>query len=359
MQSFIIAVSVALTAAGALPYLAQILRGDAKPRLATWFIWSLLAFISAAASFQAHQIPAAALTLATALECEWIVLLGFKKGDRSIDMMDILCLIGAGNCLVLLLFLKSPTTTVIATGLVNLLGTIPTLRHTWQKPYEEVWVTYGFYVLAEILTLFVADYSHPAAYIYPAFLLLEDTLLVLFILQSPNRRPASGTLPTLNWRAGLQIANASGIGNINPHLSPRLIVASVPVPGDIVQPGLTPAMAVPARAPADPPPPPPSYLPPSPPIAPGLPTIASPNSAAARVGAPFDFRIVATGNPVPTAINLLGTLPSGYNFANQGNGMAKIAGIASPDTQGTYPLSFSVTSPLGTISQSFVLTVVA
>jgi hypothetical protein len=266
-------------------------------------------------------------------------------------MMDILCLIGAGNCLVLLLFLKSPTTTVIATGLVNLLGTIPTLRHTWQKPYEEVWVTYGFYVLAEILTLFVADYSHPAAYIYPAFLLLEDTLLVLFILQSPNRRPASGTLPTLNWRAGLQIANASGIGNINPHLSPRLIVASVPVPGDIVQPGLTPAMAVPARAPADPPPPPPSYLPPSPPIAPGLPTIASPNSAAARVGAPFDFRIVATGNPVPTAINLLGTLPSGYNFANQGNGMAKIAGIASPDTQGTYPLSFSVTSPLGTISQ--------
>jgi hypothetical protein len=365
MEAFIIALSVALTAAAALPYLAQILRGEAKPRLATWFIWSLLAFIAASAAFQAHQLPAAALSLAQAFECEWIVLLGFKKGDRSIDTIDVLCIIGAANCLILLFFLKSPTATIIATSLVDLMGTIPTLRHTWRKPFEEVWSTYLLYVIAEILTLFIVDYSTPAAYIFPIFLLLEDGLLVVIIFLSPNRhRPINNTLPALNWRSGAQTNDGKNIGHINPHLTPRLIVAAVPAAGSVVQPGLAPAvtapspMAIPMPAPPTAPAPP-AYLPSSPPIAPGIPAIVSPGSVAARVGAPFDFRVVATGNPVPTAINISGTLPAGFDFVNQGDGTAKMSGTAMDGSQGTYPLSFSATSPQGTVSQSFVLTVAA
>jgi hypothetical protein len=189
MQSLIVTLSISITVVATVPYLIQVVRGEVKPRLATWFIWALLAFIGASASFIAHQGPAAAFTLATAIECEWVVIAGWKHGDRSFEPVDILSLIGALLCLVLLIFLRSPTLAVVAVALVSLIGTIPTFSHAWNKPYEETWLTYALFIPAEGLILVVANIDQPTSYIFPLYFLLQDLALAAMVALSPHRRP--------------------------------------------------------------------------------------------------------------------------------------------------------------------------
>jgi hypothetical protein len=55
-------ISSALTAFAALPYIVDIMRGRAKPRIASWGIWLVVQTVGTVSALAAGQLPTACYT---------------------------------------------------------------------------------------------------------------------------------------------------------------------------------------------------------------------------------------------------------------------------------------------------------
>lgn len=68
------------------------------------------------------------------------------------------------------------------------------------------------------------------------------------------------------------------------------------------------------------------------------------------------FQIMATGDPTPT-LTLLGTLPNGINFLDNGDGTATISGVPGPETEGDYAFTVIATNSEGVYAQALGMSV--
>jgi hypothetical protein len=187
MRSAVIILSSLFTVAATIPYLIEIVRGQTKPRVVTWFTWAIILSIGSAAAFTAHQIPAGVLMLSTSLEAAAVVVLGYKHGDRTFEKLDLICLCGAVTGLSLWMLLHSPALAVLATVLIDFTGALPTLKHSWHKPHEETLITYVLFSISNVLTLTVVNYRVFTSLAYPIYVFSIDLAIALFIFASPHR----------------------------------------------------------------------------------------------------------------------------------------------------------------------------
>lgn len=213
MRTLLISISCLLTLVSVIPYYRDIAKGKDKPRIATWLIWTILALIGGSASLVDRQIPAGIFTLATAVECGMVVVLGLKHGDHTFEKLDIFCLFAALASLCLWFLFKSPTIGVVVVLIADFIGSIPTFKHCWQKPYEETLLTYLLYVASEIVILSIADFNVFTSFAYPLFYFIEDATLSLFIIFSPNRRSVSLAFepgnPTVTAKSNNRLINTN------------------------------------------------------------------------------------------------------------------------------------------------------
>lgn len=167
-----------------VPYIRDTVKGKTKPNIVTWFTWSLLLGIGDAALFAAHQDHAAWLVAGDFIATFAVVIAGLKYGTAKIDLFDVACQIGAIVGLVLWLVFNSPLIAIIATVAIDFIGSLPTFRHSWLKPNEETSITYAFGVLATLLVLLSLKNYTLSGWIYPAYILFSNGLLVVIITYS-------------------------------------------------------------------------------------------------------------------------------------------------------------------------------
>ena len=86
------------------------------------------------------------------------------------------------------------------------------------------------------------------------------------------------------------------------------------------------------------------------------PKFTSSATATGTVGTAFSFKVTTSGTPVPT-ITKTGSLPSGVTFTANTDGTATISGTPADGWNGTYFLTITARNSLGSVQQSFVLTV--
>ncbi len=187
MKEVLIVLSGVVTIVAAVPYLIEILRGKAKPRIVSWFTWSLLTGIGCAAAFAEGQLASGVLLLCGTIEVLLIAILGFKHGDRKFEPLDIVCQIAALVGLLLWFVFNSPAIAVIAAVTIDLVGAIPTFKHSWLQPYEETWITYLLAGLGGGLTLLATTSWRITAVAYAAYILIVNLILAVIILASPHR----------------------------------------------------------------------------------------------------------------------------------------------------------------------------
>lgn len=195
MRELLIAASSILTLVSIVPYLRDILKGATKPRIVSWFTWSLLSAITSAAAFSAHQYPTAILMLSGAVETLTVVVLGWRLGDKKFEKIDVICQAGALGGLALWVTLGSPALAVITTTAIDLIGTVPTLVHSWRKPFEETWTTFLISTAAALCTLLVADNWHITSSLPPVYLLLINGAVgIIILLRRQTRRRNRGVV---------------------------------------------------------------------------------------------------------------------------------------------------------------------
>lgn len=191
MTTFLIVLSSVITVTAAIPYIVEILRGKAKPRVASWLTWAVLTGIACAAAFVDGQVPTGVLLLIATIGTALIAILGLKYGDHHFEKLDWWCLAGAGVGLLLWWIFNSPEVAVIAAVTIDLIGAIPTFKHSWLKPHEETWITFALSGLGAGITLAISGEWAITATAYPLYLVVANFALAACILASPNRKLAA------------------------------------------------------------------------------------------------------------------------------------------------------------------------
>ena len=86
------------------------------------------------------------------------------------------------------------------------------------------------------------------------------------------------------------------------------------------------------------------------------PAVTSATTATFTTAKSGTFKVTTSGTPAP-ALSHSGTLPSGVNFVDNGNGTATISGTPAAGTGGTYPVTITAMNSAGTVTQNFTLVV--
>lgn len=181
-KDIFIIISCALTAISVVPYVRDILKNKTKPRIVSWFIWMVLAFIAGFASLSDHQYAAAIFSLFTAFEVAFVCVLGaFYDGEKTVGRFDILCLMAAAAGLLLWYLFDSPSIAIIAVITVDLIASLPTVKHSWQRPFEETAITYFLGGLGATFVLFAIDKYKVTSVANPLYLIAINYTLTAVI----------------------------------------------------------------------------------------------------------------------------------------------------------------------------------
>ena len=193
MKDIFLVVSGVLTIVSAVPYIRDILRRTTKPRIVTWFNWSLLTGIATAAAIADNQWPSAVITGTATITTMSIALLGLRYGDTKIEPFDVVCQLAAILGLVLWVITNDPLIAIVITAVVDFIAALPTLRHSWLKPYEETSMAFVLGGIGGIFAVLALDNPSVSGLIYPFYIVCANLVLVYLIKFSPNQKPSKAS----------------------------------------------------------------------------------------------------------------------------------------------------------------------
>jgi hypothetical protein len=181
-QATLVLISFIIFIIGDIPYIIDILKKKTKPRIVSWAVWGTLGAISGFASLSDYQYPAAFLSFLGAVMIFIIIALGYKHGDRHFSALDIVCFIGSMCGLVLWYFSGSASLAILVVIGIDLIGTIPTVVHSWKKPHEETWITYASSAVGCVLIVMAASDWRVTSVAYPIYSIVCCVIFVWIIL---------------------------------------------------------------------------------------------------------------------------------------------------------------------------------
>lgn len=165
-----------------LPYVLAVVRRQTKPRIVSWFTWTLLLFISIAATAADHDWSAAALLLGDAVGTSAIVIAGLKYGDRHFERLDVVCQAAALVGIGLWFIFNSPLIAVVASVTIDFVGAVPSVKHCWQRPHEETALTFAMGSIGSLATLAALTPFRPTAVVYPMYLVIINGLFATIVV---------------------------------------------------------------------------------------------------------------------------------------------------------------------------------
>lgn len=182
MKTIFLVLSVLITLVAVVPYLRDILKGTTKPNLVSWITWSLLTGVATIAEFAAGEHVAAIFTGAACVETLAVVVFGLGKGFVKYTAFDVWCQVGALVGFALWWLFNSPAVAVMAAVTIDLIGALPTMRHSWLAPHEETWQTFALSGLGGCFALLALSSYNWTSLPYAVYIVLANVLMTGIIL---------------------------------------------------------------------------------------------------------------------------------------------------------------------------------
>lgn len=172
MSIFLVILSNFLSIVSTFPYLVGVVKGVIKPRIITWVIWSILTGVSCIASLFEGQFITMILLIVTTVLTSSVAILGWRHGDKQIKRLDIACFVCAIIGVIVWRLTSSPSLAVIVMLIADLMGGLPTLIHSWQKPNEEEWRAFSISAVGSLCTLIAVNSFKITAFAFPLYLVV-------------------------------------------------------------------------------------------------------------------------------------------------------------------------------------------
>lgn len=181
MKELIGVVAAIITFVAYAPYIRDAVRGKTRPHIFSWFIWSFVTFLVFALQFVAHGGPGTYTTLAAAILCTFIFLLGLKNGKRDITKFDVATFVVSLIATGVWIFAKQPVISTLLLVVINTLATLPTIRKSWQDPHSETLFLWEMAALRNFLGILALSSYSILTWLYPAANVLVN-LIETFVL---------------------------------------------------------------------------------------------------------------------------------------------------------------------------------
>ena len=175
-------VAVFLTFVGYIPYFRDTIQGKTTPHVYSWFIWGLVTAIAFALQVSGGAGVGSWVTLTVAIIAFAIFALGMRNGEKNITKIDTIFFIFSLVALFLWLIAKQPVLSVILVSLVDMLGFVPTVRKSWNKPFSETLFTYELSAFRHGLSLLALQQYSIVTWLYPAAWVFANVLFSVMLI---------------------------------------------------------------------------------------------------------------------------------------------------------------------------------
>jgi hypothetical protein len=183
MVAIILGAGLLLSSISALPYLRDVTRGRARPRLASWAIWAVLLSAMTYIGVREGQVASAVLSMVSVVGCIAIVVIGWRHGSRALGKLDVVALVGAAVGIASLFVQKDAVLALAIMLMVDTIAYIPTLLHAWNEPEEESAVSWIVSAAGSVLTFGAALMAHASVtgLLYPAYSATFGIIMVMLL----------------------------------------------------------------------------------------------------------------------------------------------------------------------------------
>ncbi len=161
-------------------YIKDIFRGNTKPHIYTWLIWSVLTTIVFLGQWISGGGPGSWATGVSALATIFILFLSLRGGygTKDITNFDKICLALALVAILPWLLVKSVLWSVILATLIDLIAFFPTMRKTWHAPYSESLGSMYVDATKHSLSIFSMSSYSLVNVIFPASVLIIKFIII-------------------------------------------------------------------------------------------------------------------------------------------------------------------------------------
>jgi hypothetical protein len=174
--------STLMTLSSRANYFNGIFQGRVRPHAFSWFIWGLISAVGFAA--QVSQ-GAGAGSWSRGFGCVTafiIVIVSCMKVEHNIKRGDWITLAVALCTIPLWMATKTPVWSVIIVSIIDALGCYPTLRKSWNKPYEEAVRSYILSGFGAFFSVIALENYTVSTWLYPVEGMCANATIVAFLL---------------------------------------------------------------------------------------------------------------------------------------------------------------------------------
>ena len=186
---WVASIAIFLTFYAYIPYLIGIFKGNTKPHLFTWLIWSIVTLIAVVVQVLEGGGMGSWPTIAAAVTCFFITLLAFKFGSKDIRKIDYIFLLASLSAIPLWLITNNPAYSAVLVTIIEIVAALPTIRKSWNSPEEEVMSTYGVNTFRYILSIFALAAFSVSTVAYPIGMVFMNGLIFCVLLIRGTRTP--------------------------------------------------------------------------------------------------------------------------------------------------------------------------
>jgi hypothetical protein len=182
-------IATVLVLVGYVTYLKGAVFGKTKSHAFSWLIWGVLnGLIFFASTSKGAGAGAWAVGASGALN---FIIFGIAlvKGEKEVTSIDKACLVAAFFGMAAWAITTNPLWSVIIITAVDVVGFVPTFRKAYKRPTEESVTIFILSSIAYFLSLFALQAVNLVTFIYPATLVMTDTLFVSMVLYRRSRSP--------------------------------------------------------------------------------------------------------------------------------------------------------------------------
>ena len=175
-------IAIVLTFVGYIPYIRDIFKKKTTPHIFTWFIWTLAVGITYGLQVAGGGGIGSWITLSVVCFCFFVFVTSLRNGNKDITKSDVVFFILAILALFLWKVIKQPVWSIILIVSVDILGFVPTIRKSWNKPYSETLFTYELNTIRHALSIFALQQFNILTLLFPIAWTLANLLFCILLV---------------------------------------------------------------------------------------------------------------------------------------------------------------------------------
>lgn len=174
--------SIALTVIGYAPYFWSIFKGQTKPHMFSWVIWTIVNGVAFIGPYSRGAGAGSWVAGFTALLCVTIAVLSLRYGEKRIVKSDWIALIVALAMIPLWCFTHDPLGALILAILIDVAGCYPTVRKSYINPYAENLFTWSISGVRSLVSFFAIEQYSLVTMIFPLAMLFTNGGIALLLV---------------------------------------------------------------------------------------------------------------------------------------------------------------------------------